>query len=127
MRWKSKFRVAPPDQRRAFGKTYASKAEKDYAEWCFAMVGAGAFRLVLEQVTLWLGVPENTYRPDFFIVYADGTYEFIDVKGVETAAFKKTVRLWESYGPCNLRVVKRSGIQFKTAYVVAGGKQWLPK
>jgi hypothetical protein len=78
---------------------------------------------VLEQVSIWLGVPENTYRPDFFIIFADGSYEFVDVKGVETAAFKKTVRLWKAYGPCRLRVVKRKGKGFATAYVVEKGAQ----
>lgn len=124
MQWKSKYRVAPPEQRRAFGKTYASKAEMEYAQWCRACLSNHAFRMVLEQVPLWLGVPENTYRPDFFIVFADGTYEFVDVKGVETAAFRKTVKLWEAYGPCRLRIVKKKGDGFSTAYVVEGGKQW---
>lgn len=127
MRWKSnKFNVAPPEQRKANGKVYASKAEKEYAMWCQACLSHGAFRMVLEQVTLSLGVPENKYRPDFFIVYADGSYEFIDVKGVETAAFRKTVKLWQAYGPCRLRVVKRKGKSFSTAYVVEGGKEWKP-
>lgn len=121
MSWKSKYRVAPPEQRKAFGKTYASKAEREYAEWCYAMRDAGAFRLVIEQVTLWLGVPENTYRPDFFIVNADGSYEFIDVKGVETAAFKKVKKLWAAYGPCNLRILKKSGKSFVTSQVITGG------
>jgi hypothetical protein len=127
MRWANKYRVAPADQRKAFGKTYASKAEREYAELCHAMVKAGAFRFVLEQVTLWLGVPENTYRPDFFVMYADGTYAFVDVKGMETPAFKKTVKLWHAYGPCRLLVVKKSGKNFKTAYVVEGGSTWQPK
>jgi hypothetical protein len=123
MPWKSKFNVSPPDQRRSFGRTYASKAEKEYADWCRACHSSGAFQLVLEQVSIWLGVPENTYRPDFFIIFADGSYEFVDVKGVETAAFKKTVRLWKAYGPCRLRVVKRKGKGFATAYVVEKGAQ----
>lgn len=124
MPWKSKYRVAPPDQRRAFGRTYASKAEKEYAEWLYRAVALREVRLVLEQVSVWLGVPENTYRPDFFVVNGDGSHEFIDVKGVETAAFRRIVRLWESYGPCGLRIVKKKGKQFVTAYVVEGGSAW---
>jgi predicted RecB family nuclease len=122
--WKSKFNVSPPDQRRAFGRTYASKAEKEYAEFLYRAVALRDVRLVLEQVGVWLGVPENTYRPDFFVVNGDGSYEFVDVKGVETPAFKRIVRLWESYGPCSLRVIRKKGKSFATAYVVEGGNAW---
>ena len=29
-----------------------------------------------------------------------------DVKGVETPAFRKNKRLWKSYGPCPLRIIR---------------------
>lgn len=124
MPWKSKYRVAPPEARRAFGKTYASKAEKEYAEWLYGLRNAGVHRLVLEQTTLWLGVPENVYRPDFFVIDGDGSAYFVDVKGVETQQFRKVKRLWAAYGPAALHVVKRKGRGFVTAEVIEGGMAW---
>ena len=127
MPWKSKYRVAPPEQRKAFGKVYASKAEKEYAEWLFAFRNSGVHRLVLEQTTLWLGVPENLYRPDFFVINGDGDPYFVDVKGVETQQFRKVKKLWAAYGPAPLHIVKKKGRAFVTAEIIEGGMAWKPR
>lgn len=127
MRWRNRYNVAPPEERRVRGKTYASKAERQYADRMYALRDAGVVRLVLEQTTLWLGVPENTYRPDFFVIEADGTAYFVDVKGVETQAFRKTKKLWAAYGPAPLHIVKKKKHEFLTAQVIEGGMAWKPR
>jgi hypothetical protein len=99
------------------GRTYASKAERLYAEILWNRLRAGTIQVLIEQPTLWLGVPENVYRPDFFVLENGHAY-FIDVKGVETQAFRKVLKLWASYGQCPLHVVKRSGMKFVTDRVV---------
>lgn len=113
----NKYRVSPPEQRRFRGKTYASKAEMEYAVILYAMIDANEIRLVIEQPRVQLGVPENVYVPDFFVLDSDGG-RFVDVKGMETAAFRRNKKLWKSYGRAPLHIVKKSGAKFKTVEVV---------
>lgn len=65
---------------------------------------------VLRQPKVVLGVPENTYRPDFLIVPAGSLPYYVDVKSEATTkltAFRKNVRLWKSYGRLNLHIIVR--------------------
>ena len=101
------------------GRTYASKAERLYAEVLWNHFQMGVIQVLIEQPTLWLGVPENVYRPDFFVIQ-DGTPRFVDVKGVETPAFRKVKKLWSSYGQCDLHIIKRKGSKFHLAEVIGG-------
>lgn len=118
--WGNKYNVAPAEQRVFQGRTYASKAEKEYAQVLWDMRRAGKLLVLIEQPTLWLGVPENVYRPDFFVIQ-DGEPRFIDVKGVETPAFRKVKKLWKTYGQCHLYIIKKSGKKFVIQEVIEGG------
>lgn len=119
-----RIKVAAPADRTWNGKTYASKAEMQFAVHLHAMHAAGEFRMILEQPPIRLGLPENTYRPDFMTVARNGDVEFIDVKGQETQAFRKIMQLWREYGPGNLRVIRKAGGRmggWTTLYVLSGG------
>lgn len=85
----------------------------------------GEITIVVEQPLFRLGVPENTYHADFLVIYKDGSVEAVDVKGVETTAFKRTKKLWESYGAIPLKIVKRFGGNFRTVEVLPA-KRLLP-
>jgi len=112
MHWnKNKFKVSPPEQRKFNGKTYASKAEMQYAMFLWDQLNHedGSIVLIIEQPRVWLGVPENVYVPDFFVVdKVDGQY-FVDVKGMRTPAFNKNVKLWKNYGMSDLHIVTKKG------------------
>ncbi len=47
-----------------------------------------------------------------------------DVKGVETAKFKKDKRLWKEYGPIRLTLVKRKGKHWKFEHIEVEGKSY---
>jgi hypothetical protein len=92
------------------GVTYASKAEACYAVALDVATRAGAYRHWTRQVPFHLGCPENKYVVDFLAWLPDGTTVCIDVKGVETAKFKRDRKLWARYGPCALNIVRRGKI-----------------
>jgi len=79
-----------------------------YAQYLQLLKDAGEIADFAEQPTVELGIPENKYRPDFYVTPGgpDQPY-YVDVKGHETAAFKKNKRLWKRYGACALVIVKR--------------------
>lgn len=118
---RNKFRVAPPEQRKFMGKTYASKAEMLYAVELHMMLDAGLIIEYIEQPRLWLGVPENKYIPDFLVIPRDGIPYYVDVKGMETAVFKKNKRLWRAYGRLQLFLAKRKRDRFEVYEIVEGG------
>lgn len=130
----NKFRVAPKADRTFNGKVYASKAEAQRARelkvWCET-----EGTTVTPQPRFHLGCPENTYVADFHCRTAPGDTALLvtfdgkehrltewveDVKGVETAKFKRDVKLWRAYGPCVLVILKRRGNTWKREYVVPG-------
>lgn len=113
-----KYNVAPAHEREYNGRTYASKAERLYAEHIDNMVANGIVREFVTQPLFHLG-RDTTYRADFLLIYADGRVEAIDVKGVETQQFKRTKKLWSEYAGIPLRIVKRKGKAFHTSEVVA--------
>lgn len=91
------------------GRMYDSKAEAEYA------AGLDMDRDIawwLRQVSFDLG-EDTRYRADFLVadessMLGSGTDIYaVDVKGVETAAFRKIKKLWRKYGPVPLHVVKR--------------------
>lgn len=118
MRPSSKYRVAPPEERKWNGRTWASKAEMRYAQELDIFLANGDVRLIVEQPLFRLGCPENTYHADFLVVESNGDVVAIDVKGVETPAFKRTKKLWEAYGRIPLKIVKRKGDRFCVAEVL---------
>lgn len=90
------------------GMPFDSKAEAEYARQLDLRQNAGEIKGWTRQVPFMLGVPENKYRADFLVFHNDGTVEAVDVKGMETPKFKRDVKLWQSYGPCPLRIVSKS-------------------
>ena len=113
---RNKYRVAPKALRTdANGKVYASKAE---------MLYAAQLRLMgvpfTEQPRIKLGDTGIVYVPDFY-VHAGGVPEYVDVKGVQTAAFRIKKKLWKLYGPDTLRIVKRDHGRFVTVEIVPKG------
>lgn len=87
------------------GRNYDSKAEARYARMLNMRVKAGEVLFYLWQVPFHL--PGGTkYVVDFQEFHADGTVHFIDVKGVETEAFKIKKREVEALYPLKIEVVK---------------------
>lgn len=117
-----KYNVAPAQQRRWNGKVYDSKAEMLYAKRLSTLRAAGEIIEWAEQVRITLGVPENEYRADFLVIPTDAREapHYVDVKGQETKAFKRTKKLWASYGHLDLHVIKRKGRTFETIEIVKG-------
>lgn len=86
-------------------RTYASKAEARYAVALEHRKRAGEVLFALEQVPIRL--PGGTkYVVDFLVFEASGDVRFIDVKGVQTDAFKIKKREIEALYPFEIEVVK---------------------
>ena len=103
----NKYKVAPKADRTHNGKVYPSKAEMTCA---ITLQADPTITLIIEQPQVPLG-EDTVYKPDFF-VYRAGANEayFIDVKGVETADFKRNKRLWAKYGPLPLHIRKNGKV-----------------
>ena len=104
-----KYNVAPKERRTYKGVLYASMAEMERAAELDFLVTTGDVLYWVGQPKFRLGVAENTYRPDFHVIGGDAHDRATwaeDVKGVETPAFRKNKRLWKSYGPCPLRIIR---------------------
>jgi predicted nuclease of restriction endonuclease-like RecB superfamily len=115
----NKFKVSPADQRTWRGKTYASKAEMEYAKILDGEMRAGLWDEIIEQPHIRLGPID--YLPDFALL-ARGVWVWVDVKGAMTPEFKLKLKLWRAYGPGELRIVKKSGKNFKVAERVISTK-----
>lgn len=109
---RSKYRAVPTEYQ---GVRYASKAEAKRAVELDLLVRAGEVLWWIGQPTYRLGCAENVYRPDFLVVTPRGVH-VEDVKGKETAKFRRDRRLWKSYGPCDLHIIKG-----KKREVIEGG------
>lgn len=110
------------------GVRYQSKAEAERAEYLDRMVALSAIDFWVPQPKFRLGVPENLYVGDFLVIAAGVSLLFKmenraecwveEVKGRETAKFKRDRRLWKSYGPCDLRIIRKGGV----VDIIPGGK-----
>lgn len=95
-------------------RTYDSKGEAYRASQLALLQRAGEISDLQHQVTFRLTDAEITYRADF--TYTEkGRLVAEDFKGVETERFRIIKKLWEYYGPCLLRITKRSGAKVVTA------------
>ena len=99
------------------GRTYDSRAEAARAEQLDIHMRAGRARYWQPQVTFPLG--DDSLRVDFLVWWPDGVIEAEDVKGYETADFKRKKNLWGKYAPCALRILRRRGDKW-TVEVVEG-------
>lgn len=97
---RNKYGVSPKLDRTWKGKTYASKAECQFAqELDFQMRCGGAIESVKEQPAYLLTKSKIKYIADFLVTESTGYQRVIDVKGAETDVFKLKKRLWRDYGP----------------------------
>lgn len=121
-----KYKVSPPEERRAMGRTFGSRAEMRYALYLENAFEEGFVVDYICQPRIWLGVPENVYVPDFFVVpecsqeYPGSVLpHYIDVKGMRTAKFNRDVKLFKEYGRSKLIIVKESSARkFKTEEII---------
>jgi len=89
------------------GWRFDSKFEAEYAKKLDALVGKRIVLWWLRQVPIDL-TEDDRYKVDFLVFYEDGTLEAVEIKGMETAAFRRTRRLWLKYGPMPLKIVKKN-------------------
>lgn len=88
------------------GINFASKLESGYYLQLKLRQAAGDVRYFLRQVPLHL--PGNTrYVVDFLVCERDGAIRYIDTKGMETAAFKRSKKQVEALYPITIETVKR--------------------
>lgn len=88
------------------GIRFDSQAEARYYSALKLRVAAGEVIMFLRQTKFHL--PGGTsYSVDFQEFHADGTVHFIDVKGFDTAAFKKAKKQVEALYPIEIEVVKK--------------------
>lgn len=85
------------------GRTFDSKAEAAFAY----MLDCEHLHWI-PQPPVWLG-GDLWYRPDFYVVEQ---HTYIDVKGVETAAFRAVKKLWRGSGR-KLRVARHRRGRFE--------------
>ena len=104
----SKFRNVPNLYN---GVRYQSRAEANYAQRLDLEKRSGAVRWWIGQPTFRLGCAINVYRPDFLVIDEESEAYAVDVKGAETAKFRRDKKLWAAYGPCDLWVVKGKKVE----------------
>ncbi len=85
------------------GIRFDSKKEGRYYNELKLRVAAGEVVFFLRQTPFH--IEGGTYRVDFQEFHADGTVHFIDVKGMQTTAFKKSKKQVESKYPVEIEVV----------------------
>lgn len=88
------------------GIRFDSKMEGRYYTELKMRVEAGEVLFFLRQVPIHLA-GGTVLRIDFQEFHADGTVHFVDVKGVETEAFKIKRREVEAHYPFKIETVKR--------------------
>lgn len=115
----NKYKVSPKSARTMDGVTYASKAEMRYHQYLRTLLAGGIIREIETQPVIKFASGIK-YVPDFKITLFFGPVEWIDVKGVETAAFRLKLKLWQSEGPGDLKIVKAKGKGFYTDRIVKG-------
>lgn len=108
-----KYKVSPPEQRTALGRTFGSQAEKRYALQLESWKSSGVIVDYICQPKVWLGSPVYTYTPDFLVIpEASQQYpgsvmpHYVDVKGMETTTFKRHKKMWKAHGALDLVIVK---------------------
>uniref|UniRef100_A0A6H1ZZR9 DUF1064 domain-containing protein n=1 Tax=viral metagenome TaxID=1070528 RepID=A0A6H1ZZR9_9ZZZZ len=96
-----KFNARPAERN---GYRFDSQKEARYYDQLTMLQKTGAVVMFLRQVPFHLpgGV---TYRVDFQVFYADGTVEFIDVKGHKTKEYITKKKMVEALYPVLIREV----------------------
>lgn len=98
------------------GITFDSKMEAEYYQYLKMSENATIFHIQLQPKFLILSGYTDTegkkqrpiyYQADFLVEYESGLVEVIDVKGVETEAFKLKKKMFESRYGMKLKVVTK--------------------
>jgi len=85
------------------GIRFDSKKEGRYYQELKLRVLAGEVIFFLRQTVFH--IEGGTYRVDFQEFHSDGTIHFVDVKGMQTAAFKKSKKQVEARYPVEIEIV----------------------
>lgn len=104
------------------GRKYASKAEARRAYELDILKRSGSITLWFPQVSIDIGEPnvDRPYRVDFLVISLNtGEIWAEDVKGVETASFRRHIRQWRKNGPCDLHVISCGRSE-----TIVGGKHY---
>ena len=101
---RNKFNAQPTVYR---GWRFDSKMEAEYAKDLDKLLGAKMILWWLRQVPIDL-TEDDRYRVDFIVCHSDGELVAVEIKGMETEAFRRIRRLWLKYGPMPLKVVKKN-------------------
>lgn len=106
MRVRHKFNAKPVKDD---GFHFASKLEYRYKQKLDLMKKAGEVIFYLSQVPFRLpgGVK---YVVDYQVFYADGTVDFVDLKGVMTAMSKLKIKQVEELYPIKITIVTKVGV-----------------
>ena len=100
----SKYKAIPTEVN---GRRFSSKLEAAYYEKLLGLQQSGQVKGILLQPAFYFASGIK-YVADFQVFYPDGTSSFIDVKGMETPAFKmKKKLLAQEYPWVNLEIVKK--------------------
>lgn len=118
-----KYGVAAKKDRTYKDIPYASKLEAKRAAELDVIFPTLEYGYWLRQVLVQLG-PDFKTRVDFMCCLAQATDAgilyvnwFEEVKGKETADFKRVRRLWGKYGPKPLNILKRKGNGWATEVI----------
>jgi hypothetical protein len=117
----NKFGVSAAALRTWNGKVYDSRAECEYAQILAIKLQAGAILEVVEQPKVLLG-EDTRYFADFLVIGKDEQF-YIDVKGMETATFRKVKKLWVKYGRLPLHIIRKVRLEFVTSEIIQGPNQ----
>ena len=117
---RNRFGVSKRADRTWNGKVYASKMEMLYAQELDIVAKAG--NRVEEQVPVVLGPSGIELVVDFKITYLRMPPLWVEVKGMETPAWRLKCRLWMVHGPGPLKVVKLCGKVWKTLETITPGE-----
>ena len=85
------------------GIRFDSKKEGRYYNELKLRVASGEVVFFLRQTVFHIG--GGTYRVDFQEFHSDGTVHFVDVKGMQTTAFKKSKKQVEAMYPVEIEIV----------------------
>lgn len=90
------------------GVRYDSKAEAEHAARLDLAQRAGAIRRWARQAPIPIGEAgvDRPYRVDFVVQNNDGSIHAEEVKGAETADFKRRKKQWAKRGPFPLLIIK---------------------
>lgn len=102
------------------GHNFDSQTECEYYAMLKMMAESGHVKILELQPKIYMTNARILYKPDFFIEQ-NGEQFYVDVKGIQTTAFRIKLRLWKHYGSGKLVIVAKIGGRFQTTAEIHGG------